>query len=48
MRTVLRFTIPVETGNATINDGTLPKTMDSILNDLKPEADENQNQAATK
>src|SRR5215471_16615261 len=38
MRTVLRFTIPVETGNATISDGTLPKTMDSILSDLKPEA----------
>lgn len=38
MRTVLKFTIPVETGNATITDGTLPKTMESILNDLKPEA----------
>jgi hypothetical protein len=38
MRTVLRFTIPVETGNATISDGTLPETLDSILNDLKPEA----------
>jgi hypothetical protein len=38
MRTALKFTIPVETGNSTINDGTLPKTMESILNDLKPEA----------
>lgn len=38
MRTVLKFTIPVEAGNATISDGTLPKTIESILNDLKPEA----------
>jgi hypothetical protein len=28
----------VETGNAAIADGTLSKTMDSILSDLKPEA----------
>jgi hypothetical protein len=38
MRTVLKFTIPVEAGNASITDGTLSKTMESILNDLKPEA----------
>jgi hypothetical protein len=37
-RTVLKFTIPVEAGNRTITDGTLPKTMESILADLKPEA----------
>jgi hypothetical protein len=38
MRTVLKFTVPVDIGNATIRDGTLPKTIESILNDLKPEA----------
>jgi hypothetical protein len=38
MRTVLKFTIPVEAGNATIRDGTLGKTVESILDDLKPEA----------
>lgn len=38
MRTVLKFTIPVETGNATIRDGTLAKTLESVLEDLKPEA----------
>jgi hypothetical protein len=38
MRTVLRITIPVEAGNAAINNGTLPTTLDSVLNDLKPEA----------
>jgi len=38
MRTVLKFTIPVETGNACISDGTLSTTMESILSDLKPEA----------
>lgn len=38
MRTLLKVTIPVETGNARINDGTLSRTMESILGDLKPEA----------
>jgi hypothetical protein len=38
MRTVLKFTIPVDAGNATIRDGTLGKTIESILSDLKPEA----------
>jgi len=38
MRTVLKFTIPVEAGNATIRDGTLAKTIESVLGDLKPEA----------
>jgi len=38
MRTLAKVTIPVETGNAAISDGTLPKTMESILNELKPEA----------
>ncbi len=38
MRTVLKFTIPVETGNARVTEGTLSKTLESILSDLKPEA----------
>ena len=38
MRCLLKVSIPVETGNAAISDGSLPKTIDSILSDLKPEA----------
>lgn len=38
MRCLLKVSIPVETGNAAISDGSLPKTIDSILTDLKPEA----------
>jgi hypothetical protein len=38
MRVMLKVTVPVETGNQTIADGTLPKTMQAILGDLKPEA----------
>ena len=38
MRMLLKVSIPVETGNAAISDGSLPKTIDSILPDLKPEA----------
>src|SRR5579863_6204629 len=38
MRCLLKVSIPVETGNAAINDGTLGKTIESILADLKPEA----------
>ncbi|HYW39270.1 MAG TPA: hypothetical protein VE957_14240 [Terriglobales bacterium] len=38
MRCLLKVAIPVETGNATIGDGSLPKTIESILADLKPEA----------
>jgi len=38
MRTLLKVTIPVETGNSTITNGTLPKTLESILKDLNPEA----------
>jgi hypothetical protein len=38
MRCLLKVSIPVETGNATISDGTLSKTIESILNELKPEA----------
>jgi len=38
MRCLLKVLIPVETGNAAISDGSLPKTIESILADLKPEA----------
>ena len=38
MRFLLKVSIPVETGNAAISDGSLPKTIESILADLKPEA----------
>jgi len=38
MRCLLKVQIPVEAGNATISDGSLPTTIESILADLKPEA----------
>jgi hypothetical protein len=38
MRCLLKASIPVETGNAAIGDGSLGKTIESILADLKPEA----------
>jgi hypothetical protein len=38
MRCLLKVSIPVLTGNATISDGSLSKTIESILADLKPEA----------
>lgn len=38
MRCLLKVSIPVDTGNATIADGTLPKTIESILSEFKPEA----------
>src|SRR5690349_24371646 len=38
MRCLLKVSIPVETGNTTIGAGTLPKTIESILDELKPEA----------
>ncbi|MFZ0289194.1 MAG: hypothetical protein WBP65_23975 [Candidatus Sulfotelmatobacter sp.] len=38
MRCLLKVAIPVETGNAAITDGSLGKTIESILSDLKPEA----------
>jgi hypothetical protein len=34
----MKVSIPVESGNAAISDGSLPKTIGSILADLKPEA----------
>jgi len=38
MRMMLRWMVPVERGNETIKDGTLAKTIESLLNELKPEA----------
>jgi hypothetical protein len=38
MRMMLKFTLPVEKGNQAINDGSLGKTMETILAKLKPEA----------
>jgi len=38
MRCLLKVSIPVEAGNSAISDGSLPKTIDTILADLKPEA----------
>ena len=38
MRMMLRWTVPVEKGNEMIRDGSLAATMQSLLEDLKPEA----------
>jgi hypothetical protein len=38
MRCLLKVSIPVETGNTAISEGSLPKTIESILADLKPES----------
>ena len=38
MRMMLKFTLPVEKSNAAINDGSLGRTMELILSNLKPEA----------
>jgi hypothetical protein len=38
MRTLLRVSVPVETGNAAAKAGTLASTVEKILADLKPEA----------
>ena len=35
---MLRFTLPVEKGNQTFKDGSLGKTLESIIKKLKPEA----------
>ena len=38
MRMMLRFALPVEKGNQAFKDGSLGKTLESILKKLKPEA----------
>ncbi len=38
MRMMLRWTVPVERGNEAIRDGTLARTIESLLEELKPEA----------
>jgi hypothetical protein len=38
MRCLMKVSLPVDSGNAAIIDGSLAKTMESILRDLKPEA----------
>ena len=38
MRMMLRFTVPIEKGNQTYKDGSLGKTLETIMNKLKPEA----------
>jgi len=38
MRMMLKFTLPVEKSNAAVSDGSLGRTMESVLSKLKPEA----------
>ena len=38
MRVLLRLTFPVEAGNKAVKDGSLPKIMETMLGELKPEA----------
>jgi len=38
VRILLKVSIPVDVGNARMRDGSLPKTMQSILEEQKPEA----------
>jgi hypothetical protein len=38
MRMMLKFTLPVEKGNQAFKDGSLGKTLESVMNKLKPEA----------
>jgi len=38
MRMMLKITVPVEKGNAAINDGSLGKTIEAVMAKLKPEA----------
>ncbi len=38
MRFMLTFRIPMDKGNAAFRDGSLPDTIQSVLEDLKPEA----------
>ena len=38
MRTMLKVSMPVEKSNQAIKDGSLPKTMNKFIDDLKPES----------
>jgi hypothetical protein len=38
MRMMLKCTVPVEKGNETFKDGSLGKTIEALMNKLKPEA----------
>ncbi len=38
MRMMLKFSVPVEKGNAALKDGSLGKAMETIMGQLKPEA----------
>ncbi len=38
MRMMLKIVVPVEAGNKTIKDGTLPRTIQATVDRLKPEA----------
>ena len=38
MRAMLRFTVPVEKGNQAFKDGSLGKTVETLMAKLKPEA----------
>ena len=38
MRCLVKVSIPTSSGNARVLDGTLGQTIESILNDIKPEA----------
>ena len=38
MRFLIKASLPIEKGNATIKDGSLPKIIQSILEEQKPEA----------
>lgn len=38
MRVMLKFTLPVEKGNQAFKDGSLGKTLEMSMNELKPEA----------
>jgi hypothetical protein len=38
MRMMLKITVPVEKGNKAFNDGSLGKTIETLMGKLKPEA----------
>lgn len=38
MRTMLRWSVPVEKGNQAIQDGLIQQTLESLLEELEPEA----------